>query len=124
MNAQRFQHTPTEETSFNLQHTNRRVELTNGSTLIDTETLTALIQNGNLIQTWQTAEWAFLATDIDEQFAFFEANDSWLIAVLNLHTGEWTADDDPLFIHYSLDEDAQGAFVLDERSKVRYRLQF
>ena len=124
MNAQRFQHTPVKEPAFNLQHTNRRIDLANGSTLIDTETLTALIHNGNLIQTWQTAEWAFLAVDTDQSLAFFEASDSWLIAVLNLKTGQWTADDDPLFIHYSLDEDDRGAFVRGERTKTTYRLQF
>ena len=112
------------EQQFLIQNSNTRVELSNGSTLIDTETLTALIHNGNLIETWPSLDWAFLAVDQQERFAFFEAHDSWLIAVLNLQTGEWIADDDPLFVHYSLDEDSEGPFIREESSELKHYLKF
>ena len=107
-----------------VQTTNGRVELSNGSTLIDTETLTALIHNGNLVETWATDGWGFLAVDVREQLAFFEANDSWLIAVLDLRSGEWKEDDDPLFLQYSLDEDEKGPFINEELTKTKHYLRF
>ena len=99
------------------------IHLSDGSRLLDTPNITALCKDESLIQTWNTSGWNLISVDVDEKVAFFEADDSWLLAKLDLLTGEWLTDDDPLFVQYSLDEDQSGLYVLDESTEYRYYLK-
>lgn len=99
------------------------VELSNGSRLIDTEQKTSLILDGQTLATWPTERWILLGVSIDEQTAFFEADDSWLLARLNLDTGIFRPDDDPLFLQYVLESDDNGLYVLDDLSLEKYYLK-
>lgn len=98
-----------------------QVLLSDGSILLDSGNLTALVKDDCLVQTWPTSSWLLIGITRDEHLAIFEADDSWLLAILNLQTGEWFTDDDPLFVHYTLDQDSEGDFVREEAtSQKRY----
>ena len=99
------------------------IHLSDGSRLLDTTNITALCKDESFIQTWNTTGWNLLSIDRDEKIAFFEADDSWLLAKLDLITGEWITDDDPLFMLYSLNEDDDGIYVMDECTEYRYYLK-
>ena len=100
-----------------------QVILSNGAILLDSENLTALVKDDCLVQTWPTNSWLLIGITQDEKLAIFEADDSWLLAILNLETGEWFADDDPLFVHYSLEQDQKGDFVLEEATGQKFYLK-
>ena len=100
-----------------------QVILSDGAILLDSENLTALVKDECLVQTWPTTSWLLIGITLDEKFAIFEADDSWLLAILNLETGDWFADDDPLFVHYSLDQDQKGDFILEEATGRKLYLQ-
>jgi len=100
-----------------------QVLLTDGSILLDSEKLTALVKDDCLVQTWPTNSWLLIGITKDEKRAIFEADDSWLLAILDLETGEWFTDDDPLFVHYSLHQDSAGDFVLEEATGLKFYLK-
>jgi hypothetical protein len=100
-----------------------QVLLFDGSILLDSEHLTALVKNDCLVQTWPTSSWLLIGITRDERKAIFEADDSWILAILDLETGIWFADDDPLFIHYSLEQDEDGDFVLEEATDQKLYLK-
>ena len=76
----------------------------------------AYLSNGSgLIRTYNTAGWTYLATDINNEFAVFESDEDWCLALINLRTGEWFCDEDPLFPALAYEEDAQGEYILDHR---------
>lgn len=75
------------------------------------------------MNTWSTEEWILLGVDPTERVAFFEASDSWLLAKLDLETGSFQPDDDPLFIQYELNVDDSGTFVQDEISTEKFYLK-
>jgi len=108
---------------LNFVEESNQITLENGSILLDSADLTALVQSDNFIQTWPSANWLLIGITTDEKIAVFEADDSWLLAILNLETGEWFSDDDPIFIHYSLEEDQEGDFVLEHRTGRQLRLK-
>ena len=91
-----------------------QILLQDGAVLLDSDNLTALVKNDCLVQTWPTSSWLLIGITQDETRAIFEADDSWLLAILDLENGEWFADDDPLFVHYSLEQDQDGDFILEE----------
>ena len=76
----------------------------------------AYLDDGSgLIKTYNTDGWTYLDTDIHNEFAIFESDTSWCIALINLRTGEWFCDSDPLFPVLSFEEDEQGEYILDHR---------
>lgn len=110
-------------TPFTPKSHQKVVEMSNGSQLIDTEQNTSLILSGQTLATWPTERWILLGVSLDEQTAFFEADDSWLLARLNLDTGIFRPDDDPLFLQYVLESDDNGLYVLDDLSLEKYYLK-
>jgi hypothetical protein len=110
-------------TPFTPKSHQKVVELSNGSRLIDTEQKTSLVLDGQTLATWPTERWILLGVSLDEQTAFFEADDSWLLARLNLDTGIFRPDDDPLFLQYVLESDDNGLYVLDDLSLEKYYLK-
>ena len=110
-------------TPFTPKSHQKIVELSNGSRLIDTEQKTSLVLNDKTLATWSTERWILLGVSLDEQTAFFEADDSWLLARLNLDTGIFRPDDDPLFLQYVLESDDNGLYVLDDLSLEKYYLK-
>lgn len=111
------------QTTNTQQNIDHLIQLQNGKRLLDTPDLTILCDNSSMIRTWNTTGWNLLSVDTEEKIAFFEASDSWLLAKLNLETGEWFTDDDPLFIRYSLNEDKKGLYVLEEQTDKRFYLK-
>ena len=105
------------------------VDLSNGRHLRSQNALTLLISptdaedSSPVIQTWPTGGWNLIAIDSAEKTAVFEAEDSWLLAVLELDSGEWKADHDPLFPRYSLEEDQRGEYLLDHQRMHRTYLR-
>ncbi len=91
--------------------------------LIDTEQNTILKQGSTVLNSWSTEDWTLLGVDSTEKIAFFEASDSWLLAKLDLETGSFQPDDDPLFIQYDLNSDNAGTFVYDEISCEKFYLK-
>lgn len=91
--------------------------------LIDTEQNTILKQGSTVLNSWSTEDWTLLGVDSTEKIAFFEASDSWLLAKLDLETGSFQPDDDPLFIQYDLNSDTTGTFVYDEISCEKFYLK-
>lgn len=91
--------------------------------LIDTEQNTILKQGSTVLNSWSTEDWTLLGVDSTEKIAFFEASDSWLLAKLDLETGSFQPDDDPLFIQYDLNSDTAGTFVYDEISCEKFYLK-
>ena len=79
------------------------------SLLIDHPNLSVLIADKKLVQTFPTRNWNLLFVDQTEQFAIFEADDSWYMAILDIHTGEWKEDLKGSRLHYSQD----GESVID-----------
>ena len=112
-----------EPTPFTPKNHQKTIVLRNESRLIDTEQKTMLEQNGEIVASWPTDRWILLGVSVDEQTAFFEADDSWLLAKLDLQTGIFQPDDDPLFLQYALESDDQGLYVLDDLSLDRYYLK-
>lgn len=110
-------------TLFTPKNHQKTIILSNESRLIDTEQKTSLEQNGETVASWPTERWILLGVSVDEQTAFFEADDSWLLAKLDLQTGIFQPDDDPLFLQYALESDDQGLYVLDDLSLDRYYLK-
>lgn len=110
-------------TPFTPKSHQKIVELSNGSRLIDTEQRTSLVLDDKTLATWSTERWILLGVSLDEQTAFFEADDSWLLARLNLDTGIFRPDDDPLFLQYVLESDDNGLYVLDDLSLEKYYLK-
>jgi len=101
----------------------KTIQLRNGSSLVDTEQKTTLIHNHTVLNSWHTDTWNLLGVDSKERVAFFEASDSWLLAKLDLETGAFQPDNDPLFIQYDLDVDEGGTFVFDEVSTQKYYIK-
>jgi len=101
----------------------KTLSLRHGLTLIDTEQKTILKNGDTLLNTWSTEDWNLLGVDGSERVAFFEATDSWLLAKLDLETGSFQPDDDPLFIQYDLQSDEAGTFVYDELTTDKYYLK-
>ena len=96
------------------EKTLKTLSLRSGFKLVDTEQKTMLVDGDTILQEWDTARWVLLGVDRQERIAYFEADDSWMLAQLQLDTGTFKADDDPLFIQYSLNEDEDGTYVFDE----------
>ena len=101
----------------------KTIRLRHNITLIDTEQNTTLKNGATVVNTWSTEEWILLGVDPTERVAFFEASDSWLLAKLDLETGSFQPDDDPLFIQYELNVDDSGTFVQDEISTEKFYLK-
>ena len=110
------QHNYQESTTFE-----KKVEIPNGHLLVN-ENLIALVLQDKLIRTWPATGWTFLELDQDKQYAIFEADDSWLLALLNLQTGEWTADEDFMFPIFSLEEDRNGEYIYNHETRERIYL--
>jgi hypothetical protein len=106
-----------------IQTNNSRIELKDKSTIIDSDFLTAWVYDGNLLGTWESKDWRLFAVDREERFAFFEGKKSCELAILDLNTKELKADDDPLFIQYSLEQDRNGVFVWDTNSTSKHYLR-
>ena len=83
----------------------------------------ALIQNDKLVQTWPITGWNLLEISQDERWAVFEAEDSWLLALLDLQTGEWHEDTDMMFPVFSLEEDQVGEYIYNHETKDRIYLR-
>ena len=101
----------------------KTLHLRHGLSLIDTEQNTTLKNGSTVLNTWSTEDWNLLGVDSNERIAFFEATDSWLLAKLNLETGAFQPDDDPLFIQYDLQSDDRGTFVYDELTTEKFYLK-
>jgi len=101
----------------------KTLQLRHGLSLVDTEQKTMLKNGTTLLNSWSTEDWNLLGVDRKERIAFFESIDSWLIAKLDLETGTFQPDDDPLFIQYDLQSDESGTFVYDEISTERFYLK-
>lgn len=101
----------------------KRLSLRHGLCLVDTEQNTMLKNGETVLNTWSTEDWNLLGVDSNERIAFFEATDSWLLAKLNLETGSFQPDDDPLFIQYDLQSDDRGTFVYDELTTEKFYLK-
>ena len=101
----------------------KTLHLRHGLSLIDTEQKTMLQNGSTILNSWSTEDWNLLGVDSTERIAFFEATDSWLLAKLNLETGAFQPDDDPLFIQYDLQSDESGTFVYDELSTEKFYLK-
>ena len=101
----------------------KTIQLRHNLTLIDTEQNTTLKNGSTVVNTWSTEDWILLGVDSNERIAFFEASDSWLLAKLDLETGSFQPDDDPLFIQYELNVDESGSFVQDEVSTEKFYLK-
>ena len=101
----------------------KTLSLRHGLTLIDTEQKTILKNGNTILNTWSTEAWNLLGVDGAERVVFFEATDSWLLAKLDLETGSFQPDDDPLFIQYDLQSDEVGTFVYDELTTDKYYLK-
>lgn len=101
----------------------KTLHLRHGLSLIDTEQKTTLKNGSTILNSWSTEDWNLLGVDSKERIAFFEATDSWLLAKLNLETGSFQPDDDPLFIQYDLQSDESGTFVYDELSTEKFYLK-
>ena len=101
----------------------KTVQLRHNLTLIDTEQNTTLKNGSTVLNTWSTEDWILLGVDSTEHIVFFEASDSWLLAKLDLKTGSFQPDDDPLFIQYELNIDESGTFVQDEVSTEKFYLK-
>ena len=99
----------------------KRIDIPNGHLMVN-ENLIALVLEQKLVQTWPATGWTFLEIDKNSQYAIFEADDSWLLALLNLQTGEWTADEDFMFPTFSLEEDQQGEYIYNHETKERIYL--
>ena len=101
----------------------KKLSLRHGLSLVDTEQNTILKNGDTVLNTWSTEDWNLLGIDSSERIAFFEATDSWLLAKLNLETGAFQPDDDPLFIQYDLQSDERGTFVYDELTTEKFYLK-
>ena len=101
----------------------KTIHLRHGLSLVDTEQSTILKNGPTVLNNWSTEEWNLLGVDSKESVAFFEATDCWLLAKLNLETGAFEPDDDPLFIQYDLQADDKGTFVYDELSAEKFYLK-
>ena len=99
----------------------KRIDIPNGHLMVN-DNLIALVLKQNLVRTWPSTGWTFLELDRNSQYAIFEADDSWLLALLNLQTGEWTADEDFMFPTFSLEEDANGEYIYNHETKERIYL--
>ena len=101
----------------------KTLRLRHGLSLVDTEQKTMLKNGTTILNSWSTEDWNLLGVDNKEHLAFFESADSWLLAKLNLETGSFQPDDDPLFIQYDLQSDESGTFVYDELSTEKFYLK-
>ena len=101
----------------------KTLQLRHGLTLVDTEEKTIWKNATTILDSWPTDDWNLLGVDRKERVAFFESIDSWLLAKLDLETGAFQPDDDPLFIQYDLQSDEAGTFVYDELSTERFYLK-
>jgi hypothetical protein len=101
----------------------KSIKLRHGLSLIDTEQKTILKNGSTILNSWSTEEWNLLGVDSRERVAFFEATDSWLLAKLDLETGSFQPDDDPLFIQYDLQTDESGTFVYDELTTDKFYIK-
>ena len=101
----------------------KTIRLRHGLSLVDTEQKTMLKNGPTVLNSWSTEEWNLLGVDGKEHVAFFEATDCWLLAKLNLETGAFEPDDDPLFIQYDLQSDDKGTFVYDELTAEKFYLK-
>ena len=101
----------------------KTLQLRHGLSLVDTEQKTTLKNGTTILNSWSTEDWNLLGVDRKERVAFFESIDSWLLAKLDLETGAFQPDDDPLFIQYDLQSDEAGTFVYDELSTERFYLK-
>ena len=107
--------------SFSAQHkpqNTTRYLLQNGTLVIATSSLTFVQKpilpegicleddsvTGDVVHSYPTAGWKLFATDTTQRRVFFEAQESCLLAVLNLEDGSWEVDDNPLFFRFSLDQ--------------------
>ena len=106
-----------------IQSNNGRILLKDKSKIIDTESLTAWIYDGDILGTWESKDWRVFAVDTTEQLVFFEGKNSCELAVLDLNTKELESDDDPLFTKYSLEQDGFGVFVYDSTSTNKHYLR-
>ena len=119
--------------SFSAQHRTQdttRYCLKNGTIVVATTSLTFVqqprlsehirLENDSIpcdvVHSYPTAGWKLFATDISEKRIFFEAQESCLLAVLNLEDGSWEIDDNPLFFRFSLDRTHNTEEPTDESS--------
>ena len=75
-------------------------------TFIDHASLSLLVSEQKIIKTWPTQNWTLLFIDQTERFAIFEADDSWLMSILDLQTGIWHEDTQGHMIYFSDDGNA------------------
>ena len=75
-------------------------------TFIDHAALSLLVSEQKIIKTWPTQNWTLLFVDQTERFAIFEADDSWLMSILDLHTGIWHEDTQGHMLYFSDDGNA------------------
>jgi len=87
------------------QHPIKSVSLHFG-TFIDHGSLSLLVSEQKIIKTWPTQNWTLLFIDQTERFAIFEADDSWLMSILDLQTGIWHEDTQGHMIYFSDDGNA------------------
>lgn len=99
----------------------KKIEIPNGHLLVN-DNLIALVLQETMIRTWPASGWTFLELDQNKKYAIFEADDSWLLALLNLQNGEWTADEDFMFPVFSLEEDHDGEYIYNHETTERIYL--
>ena len=87
------------------QETIKTISLSFG-TFIDHVSLSLLVSEKKIIKTWPTQNWTLLFVDQTERFVIFEADDSWLMAILDLKTGLWHEDTQGHMLYFSDDGEA------------------
>ena len=70
-------------------------------TFIDYDSLSLLVSEDKVIKTWPTKNWSLLMVDQLDRFAIFESDDSFHMAILNIHTGAWKEDNEGDKLYFS-----------------------
>ena len=93
--------------------------------VLDTDEQTVIVrcEDGEVLQTIDSAGMTLLGVDGDGQLAIFSEDLSWNYQVWDLERKRWLLNPDPDFPRFILEEDGVSAWMVDLDTGDRYRLE-